>query len=128
MKKTVVTTVRARPVFRGAVSAIEGFMSSCASITDFVEPRIGEVWANPGTDSEFPAKCAGNSCQSLAGAAHGFHEQPRHQWRIELLHPSETFGGLRGLRLGGIMEVEDPRRQGFGALRLHQRRVRRHFG
>src|ERR1035437_411513 len=92
MKKTVVTTVRARPVFRGAVSVTEGFISSRASITDFAE--------EPGTDrtaSEFPAKCAGNSWQSCQ-SPEGIHEQPRHQWRIELLHPSETFGGLRGTR------------------------------
>src|ERR1019366_8540854 len=39
MKKTVVTTVRARPVFRGAVSVavlvMGRFMGSRASITDF---------------------------------------------------------------------------------------------
>src|ERR1035441_7341746 len=49
MKKTVVTTVRARPVFRGAVSVavlvMGRFMGSRASITDF---------ADPGTDRSVP--------------------------------------------------------------------------
>src|ERR1035437_2658261 len=54
MKKTVVTTVRARPVFRGAVSVTEGFISSRASITDFAERKVEGVGANPGTGAKKP--------------------------------------------------------------------------
>src|ERR1019366_99592 len=45
MKKTVVTTVRARPVFWGAVPVavlvVGRFMGSRASITDFADPGTG---------------------------------------------------------------------------------------
>src|ERR1019366_5818484 len=106
MKKTVVTTVRARPVLRGAFSGREGFISSRASITDFVNGKSRE-WGTWGTSS-------------TRGATHGIHEQSRHPWRIELLQAGKTLGGLRGLCLRRTMEVEDSRRQRFRALRLHQ--------
>src|ERR1035437_4098144 len=105
MKKTVVTTVRARPVFRGAVSVTEGFISSRASITDFAERKVEGVGANPGTGaknhrgewapnpgtdrtgSEFPAKCAGNPCQSCQSLGRSW---------VAMKSPWQFFMSFRG--------------------------------
>src|ERR1035437_1551888 len=63
-----------------------------------------------------------------SSAAHCVDKQSRHQWRIEVLHPGESSGGLRGPCLGGFIEGEDARRQRLRALRFHQGGVRSHLG
>src|ERR1035441_587336 len=99
MKKTVVTTVRARPVFRGAVSVavlvMGRFMGSRASITDF---------ADPGTDRSVPKArfWPRGGCPLGPGLSPGFPD---------LRVPRSAFGRVGGCNLGPAATDSPPRPQ-----------------
>src|ERR1039457_589031 len=105
MKKTVVTTVRARPVFWGAVPVavlvVGTFMGSRASITDFAGQKGEDAYSQRGatigplspppapasSTPEFPPRSAPPRCWRISSGRPASRDKFRVLWHKLLMTP-----------------------------------------